>query len=607
MGRELFWFTVMPIEGAEEGTDRWAVEQGWISLTPLRLDLTDEEQLAAARERLPLDEGLAAALPAEQARTGGGARGARGRGGGGARRRYGRVVVGGSRSRCHTSSAADMLTRMSSRSSGRWVLAASVLGSSMAFIDGNVVSVALPVLQQELGVGVSGAQWIVEAYALFLSSLVLVGGSLADRFGRKKLFSIGAALFALASLACGLAPGAGALIAARAVQGLGAALLVPSSLAMLGAAFPPQERGRAVGMWSALTSIASAVGPALGGWLVEAISWRAVFLINLPIAGAVLWIVQRRVAETRNPRASRLDLPGAVLATLGLGGLVYGLIEAAAVGWADPRAWGAAAAGVAGLFAFVVVERNSAHPMVPLSLFRRRTFAAANLLTLFLYAALAATFFFLPFVLIQARGYRPSAAGAATLPLVVIVSALSRTAGMLADRFGARLFLTVGPLVVGAGFLLFAILPAERRLRGDRAAGALHAGPRPGDHGRAVDRDGARSRRARGPGNRLRDQQRGGARRRPARHRRLRPDRRRHVQPRARPATRRGPRVGGGAPRDRARALEARGDGASPRTRARPRKGRFERPSSDRSTRRFEACASSAPRSGWLRPGAAWP
>ena len=343
---------------------------------------------------------------------------------------------------------------------GRWVLAASVLGSSMAFIDGTVVSVALPVLQQDLGVGVSGAQWIVEAYALFLSSLVLVGGSLADRFGRRRIFSIGAASFAVASLGCGLAPDAGALIAARAVQGLGAALLVPSSLAMLGAAFPAQERGRAVGMWSALTSIASAVGPALGGWLVEAISWRAVFLINLPIAGAVLWIAQRHVAETRNPRGARLDLPGAFLATLGLGGLVYGLIEAGSLGWADPRAWGAAAAGVAGLCAFVVVERNSTHPMVSLNLFRRRTFTTANLLTFFFYAALAATFFFLPFVLIQARGYRPSAAGAAILPLVVIVAALSRTAGMLADRSGARLPLTVGPCVAAAGFLLFATLPA---------------------------------------------------------------------------------------------------------------------------------------------------
>ena len=271
-----------------------------------------------------------------------------------------------------------------SPSAGRWVLAASVLGSSMAFIDGTVVSVALPVLQQELGVGVSSAQWIVEAYALFLSSLVLVGGSLADRFGRKRLFSIGAASFALASLGCGLAPGAGALIAARAVQGLGSALLVPSSLATFGAAFPPQERGRAVGMWSALTSIASTVGPALGGWLVEAISWRAVFLINLPIAGAVLWIVQRHVAETRNPRGGRLDLPGAVLgdARPRRSGLRTHRSGVGGMGGSARR--GAAAAGVAGLAAFVVVERMSPHPMVSLNLFRRRAFTTANLLTLFL-------------------------------------------------------------------------------------------------------------------------------------------------------------------------------------------------------------------------------
>jgi EmrB/QacA subfamily drug resistance transporter len=344
---------------------------------------------------------------------------------------------------------------------GRWVLAASVLGSSMAFIDGTVVSVALPVLQQDLGATVSGAQWIVEAYALFLSSLVLVGGSLADRFGRRKIFAIGAAAFAAASLACGLAPDTRWIIVARAAQGVGAALLVPSSLAMLGAAFAPDERGRAVGTWSALTSTAGAVGPALGGWLVQAISWRAVFLLNLPIAAAVLWIAARKVPETRSPSSGPLDLGGAFLATAGLGTVVYGLIEAAAVGWANPRAWGATAAGIVLLAAFVVVEVRSRQPMVPLGLFRNRTFTAANLLTFFLYGALAATFFFLPFVLIQARGYKPAAAGAAMLPLVVIISALSRSAGALADRFGARLPLTVGPLIVAAGFVLFAVSPPE--------------------------------------------------------------------------------------------------------------------------------------------------
>ncbi len=344
---------------------------------------------------------------------------------------------------------------------GRWVLAASILGSSMAFIDSMVVNVALPVLQEDLGATVSGAQWIVEAYALFLSSLVLVGGWLADRFGRRRIFTLGVAVFAAASLACGLAPNVLAIIAARAAQGLGAALLVPSSLAMLGAAFAREQRGRAIGTWSALTSIAGAIGPAVGGWVVQAISWRAIFLINLPIAGVVVWIAIRKVPETRNPSSAPPDLGGAATATLGLALLVYGLIEAPSLGWANARAWGTAAAGVVGLLAFVAIERRSRHPMVPLELFKNRTFAAANLLTLFLYAALAATFFFLPFVMIQARGYTPAASGAAVLPIVVIISALSRTAGGLADRFGPRLPLTVGPWIAAAGFVLFAVLPAH--------------------------------------------------------------------------------------------------------------------------------------------------
>ncbi len=346
----------------------------------------------------------------------------------------------------------------SASSAGRWVLAASILGSSMAFIDGSVVNVALPILQRDLGVPVSSAQWIVEAYQLFLSSLVLVGGSLADRFGRRRIFVIGAAVFAAASLACGLAPNAFSIIAARAAQGVGGALLVPSSLAMLGAAFPTRERGGAVGVWSSWTSIASAVGPALGGWLVQAISWRAVFLVNIPIALAVLWIAIGRVPDTRNPSPGGVDFAGAGLATLGLGSLVFGLIEAPSAGWASPRVWAACALGVAALGAFAAVEIRSRHPMVPLALFRVRAFTAANLLTFVLYGALAAVFFFLPFVMIQARGYTPAAAGAAVLPLVVVVAALSRAAGKTADRLGARVPLTVGPAIASVGFLLFALL-----------------------------------------------------------------------------------------------------------------------------------------------------
>ena len=363
-----------------------------------------------------------------------------------------------------------------SKSAGPWVLAASVLGSSMAFIDGSVVSVALPVLQRELGATVSSAQWVVEAYQLFLSSLVLVGGALADRFGRRRIFVIGTIVFAATSLGCGLAPGIRWLIAARALQGVGAALLVPASLAMLGAAYSEKDRGKAVGAWSALTSIAAAIGPAVGGWLVQAISWRAVFLLNLPIAAAVLGIALRRVRDSRAPAKRELDVLGAVVVTVGLALLVFGLIETPTAGIASPRAWAPMAAGAVALGAFLLVERRAAAPMVPLGLFRSSTFASVNLLTLLLYAALAAMFFFLPFVLIQARGYSPAASGASVLPLVIVVAALSRRAGALADRIGPRLPLTVGPLVVGAGFLLIALLPPDASYAASLLPGLLVVG-----------------------------------------------------------------------------------------------------------------------------------
>jgi EmrB/QacA subfamily drug resistance transporter len=327
----------------------------------------------------------------------------------------------------------------------------------MAFIDGSVVNIALPVLQARLGASAAGAQWVVEAYSLALSSLVLTGGTLADRLGRRRVFSAGTILFAVSSLACALSPSVGWLIATRAVQGIGGALLVPSSLAVLSAAFGDRERGRAVGAWSALTSIAMAIGPALGGWLVETISWRAVFFVNLPIAAAVLAIAAAKIPETRSDTVGALDVAGAVLATAGLGGLVYGLIEAPTAGWGSARSLGPVLLGLAALAAFVMVELRSDSPMVPPSIFRSRTFTAANLLTFFLYSALAAVLFFLPFALIQARGYSPAAAGASILPLVILVGALSRPAGALADRIGPRLPLTVGPLVAAGGYVLLAL------------------------------------------------------------------------------------------------------------------------------------------------------
>jgi EmrB/QacA subfamily drug resistance transporter len=347
-----------------------------------------------------------------------------------------------------------------SQASGRVVLAATILGSSIAFLDGTVVNVALPALQNAFHASITNVQWVVESYALFVAALLLVGGSLGDTFGRRRIYVIGVAIFAGASAWCGLAHSIDTLIWARSFQGVGAALLVPGSLALITASFPEGTRGQAIGTWSGFSAITAAVGPVIGGWLIEHSTWRWVFFLNLPLALAVI-LLSSKISESRNDNASRhLDWRGALLATLGLGGVTYALIE-----WptrACHHAYivtGTGCLGVFALAAFVAVEHRSNAPMVSLQLFRSRNFAGANLLTLFLYASLGGLMFFFPMDLIQIQHYTATQAGAAFLPFVIIMFGLSRWAGGLVARYGSRLPLTVGPLVAASGLALFAIAP----------------------------------------------------------------------------------------------------------------------------------------------------
>lgn len=338
-----------------------------------------------------------------------------------------------------------------------WVLVATVLGSSMAFINASTVSVALPAMQADLAAGVAGIQWIVNAYTLLLASLILLGGSLGDRYGRRRVFMIGVAIFAVASLASGLAPNLLFLIAARAVQGVGGALLTPGSLAIITACFQGAERGRAIGLWAGFSALTAALGPLVGGWLVDAFSWRWVFFILLPIAALVLFVSWRRVPESRDESlAGTVDWPGALLVTLGLAGVTFGFIDSSNRSFDHPLVWGSLAIGVVLLLLFVWVEARRPAPMVPLRLFRSPTFSGANGLTLLLYTALTGVFFFLPLNLIQIQGYSATQTGAAFLPTVLLVAGLSRWSGGLAGRIGARLPLIAGPMVAGAGYALLA-------------------------------------------------------------------------------------------------------------------------------------------------------
>jgi EmrB/QacA subfamily drug resistance transporter len=343
------------------------------------------------------------------------------------------------------------------KSRGRWVLASTILASSMAFIDSTVVNVALPALQTSLNATAVDMQWVIEAYSLLLSALLLVGGSLGDHYGRRRVFLIGVVLFASASAACGFAADIRQLIAARALQGLGATLLVPGSLAIISSSFSERERGRAIGTWSGFSAITTGLGPVIGGWLIEHVSWRAVFFINLPLALVVILISLRHVAENSDKENTKVDWLGAILAASGLGALVYGLIESSRLGFADRSVMGVLIAAGALIIVFLLIEARLPQPMLPLALFRSRIFTGANLLTFLLYAALGGTLFFLPLNLIQVQHYSATAAGAALLPFILIISFLSRWSGGLVASYGPKLPLIVGPLIAAFGFALFTL------------------------------------------------------------------------------------------------------------------------------------------------------
>ena len=339
-------------------------------------------------------------------------------------------------------------------STEKWTLIATILASSMVFIDSFAMNIVLPSIQADLNLSGKSIMWIINSYSLFLSSLLLVGGSLGDLYGRKKIFIIGIVTFSVSSLLCGISPGAELLIAARAFQGIGGALMVPGSLAIISAIIPAKKRGKAFGTWSTFTMLTTIIGPAFGGWLAGLGLWRVIFFINIPFAVFVIAALIIKVPENKDESAKKLDIPGAILATLGLSGITYGFLEASDKGFGNFTIQLSLAAGLFSLIAFLIVEMKSTHPMIPLKLFKSRAFSGVNAMTLFVYAALSVSLFFLPLNLIQVQGYPEAIAGLTLLPFAILVSALSRFTGNFSDKFGSRIPLIVGPICAGIGLFL---------------------------------------------------------------------------------------------------------------------------------------------------------
>jgi EmrB/QacA subfamily drug resistance transporter len=340
---------------------------------------------------------------------------------------------------------------------GRWVLAATVLGSGIAFLDSTVVGIALPAIHRDFGGGVAALQWVVTGYSLTLAAFLLLGGALGDRFGRRRIFSLGIAVFAIFSAACGLAPNAGLLTGARILQGVGGALLTPGSLAILQASFRAEDTSRAIGAWSGLSGVASAAGPLIGGYLLAVASWRWLFFINVPLAVFVLVITARHVPESRDPTSTgRIDTPGAALGAAFLAGLTYGLIEGPTRGWSDPLVVAALVLAVLTGPAFLLLERRTKNPLMPLQLFKSRQFSGANAVTFLVYGALGGALFLLPTVLQLVAHYTPTASGLALLPMTLIMLIFSARSGQLSARIGPRLQMSVGPVIAGAGLALLA-------------------------------------------------------------------------------------------------------------------------------------------------------